>query len=273
MRVKKNTGHTEEFSSPKFLNSLLKSGADQEMAKDIFDKIKGQLNPGISTKKIYRMALRQLRRQSKKIAAYYSINKAILDLGPEGYLFEKFIAALFESMGFKANVGVHLKGKCVTHEVDVVAIGDQKILVECKFHNSTNFKSSIKTALYVSARKMDLRENKENTFDDFWLVTNTKFSTDAITYAECVGLKLLGKNYPTQNVLGDFVIKYRLFPITCLVHLRKKNVRKLIQKNIFLCKDIFEKPALIDNIGMEDVEKKLVLKEIADLCEDNKGQN
>ena len=46
-----------------------------------------------------------------------------------------------------------------------------------------DIKNDLKTVLYVKARMDDLRMVKENNFNDFFLVSNTSFSKDAIKFA------------------------------------------------------------------------------------------
>jgi len=49
------------------------------------------------------------------------LKKAILQLGPTGYPFERFVGELLKYQGYEAKVGQIVQGNCVQHEVDVVA--------------------------------------------------------------------------------------------------------------------------------------------------------
>jgi Holliday junction resolvase-like predicted endonuclease len=102
-------------------------------------------------------------------------------------LFERFIARILESEGYTTQVGVVLAGRCVTHEVDVVADRDGKhYLVECKYHNSHGRFCDVKIPLYIQARFTDIDEkwredsNDARHFDQGWVVTNTRFTSDAL---------------------------------------------------------------------------------------------
>ena len=52
--------------------------------------------------------------------------KAIHELGPDGYHFEQFIAAIFKAQGYKISTNNIIKGRCVKHELDVIAKKNNK---------------------------------------------------------------------------------------------------------------------------------------------------
>ena len=62
------------------------------------------------------------------------------------------------------------------------------------------------------------------------LVTNTKFTSEAIAYAECSGVELLGWGYPAQNNLFDRMSRAKVYPITALVALSRAEKRLLIEQ-------------------------------------------
>ena len=51
----------------------------------------------MSTGEIYTHAFSSLRRHEKPVALKYSIRKAVTELGPSGFPFEKFISELFKA--------------------------------------------------------------------------------------------------------------------------------------------------------------------------------
>ncbi|GAI02479.1 unnamed protein product, partial [marine sediment metagenome] len=60
-----------------------------------------------------------------------------MDMGPEGFVFEKYIAKILREYGFITEVGRILNGHCVNHEVDVIAKKENQVcMIECKYHNS-----------------------------------------------------------------------------------------------------------------------------------------
>jgi hypothetical protein len=153
--VTKANGRQELFSHEKLQASLLKAGADVETTTGIVDHIKDELEEGMSTSQIYKHAFFLLEQKQKSVALRYSMRRAVMDLGPSGFPFEKFIAAILKEKGFEVQTGQILLGGCVEHEVDIVAWNENKlIVVEAKFHNELGTRSDLKVALYVKLVKM-----------------------------------------------------------------------------------------------------------------------
>ncbi|KKR71461.1 MAG: ATP-cone domain protein, partial [Candidatus Levybacteria bacterium GW2011_GWC2_40_7] len=97
---------------------------------------KGNIYSGITTSDIYNHITDFLAQSKYPFAkSQYSLKRAIMDLGPTGYPFEDYVAEILKTQGFKTKTRSLLMGKCVTHEVDIIAEkGKEKLLVECKFH-------------------------------------------------------------------------------------------------------------------------------------------
>jgi hypothetical protein len=122
MKVVKHSGNFVEFDPSKLKQSLLKSGANQEVVEDILKAIKKEMYDGMPTKQIYKMAFAMLKKASNAHAARYNLRDAIQMLGPAGFFFEKYIARLFASEHYKTQTNLILQGKCVSHEIDVIAV-------------------------------------------------------------------------------------------------------------------------------------------------------
>ncbi|KYG72869.1 ATP cone domain-containing protein [Roseivirga echinicomitans] len=243
--VKKYSGELVPFEIEKLENSLFKSGASPELIEEITQEVLGCLVEGISTKEIYKRAYGILRKSSYALAGRYKLKKAILELGPSGYPFEAFIAHLFEYQGYKVQSGVVLDGKCVSHEVDVRAENDTEIhFMECKYHSNPGYKSDVKIALYVHSRVNDLIAHYQPKFPNKkftgWIVDNTNFTSDAIRYAECSGLKIMAWSYPSKGSLKDRIEISGLYPISCLVSLTKAEKQVLLKKDIVLCQQLLD---------------------------------
>ena len=243
--VKKASGELQEFSQEKLRRSLERSGAETMLADEIVEHISSQVHEGISTKVIHDRAFAMLKTHQKSFAARYNLKRAIFALGPSGFPFERYAARLFDTMGYKTQVGIVLPGKCVTHEVDVVLLkGDVHGFAECKFHNVPGTKCSVQTPLYVFARFEDICEREGKPFRgdrnrEGWLVTNTRFTDDALAYGSCAGLKLLGWNTgPLGESLERLIDVRGLHPITCLTSLKKDQVQRLLAADVVLCQDI-----------------------------------
>ena len=270
--ILKKSGKSEEFNRQKLEYSLVCAGATRELSKRITSEVYSCCSEGTSTRKIFNHAFRLLKKESKTIAAQYSMPKAIHELGPDGYNFEKFIAAIFKSQGYSVTSNKIIKGRCVKHELDVIAKKQGKnIYCECKFHNKAGTKNDLKTALYVHSRYLDLKENPECDITEFWLISNTKFSKDAIEYAKCVGLHLLGPNYPCHNALADLAKKTHIHPITALTSLKKTHARQLLKKGIVLTFEIAKNQETLDSLSLSDEQKHNIIAEVEALKRQKNG--
>jgi len=267
--IQKASGEIETFSREKLERSLSMTGASPVLVQRVIDRVAKKVSSGITTKKLYRMAFQLLQKEARYLAARYSLKHAVMSLGPSGFPFEKFVGALLEKQGYETQVGVIMQGACVTHEVDVVAIkGNHRRLVECKYHNREGIKCDVKIPLYVYARSLDLKNNSPSELvSEFWLVTNTKFTVDAITYGSCVGLNLLSWDYPEGRSLKLMIEKEGVHPITCLTTLKSNQKKKLLSNNVVLCHEIMEKPDLLREIGLKEALINRVVKEVTDLIE------
>ena len=186
--ITKKSGETVAFDTEKLKQSLIRSGANQNDANYVTNIICNNIVDGMSTRKIYKLAYQLLRKQSTKVAGKYRLKKAIFDMGPTGYPFEHLVSELIRLKGYTTETGQILDGACVRHEVDVVAKKPgNTIFIECKFHNDVRKKSDVKVSLYVNSRYHDLKDKWKETTDnqhkyEGWLVTNTRFTKDAIEY-------------------------------------------------------------------------------------------
>jgi len=132
--VTKASNESAEFSENKLRNSMKRAGATDEEVDKIVKQVYDKLYQGISTKNIYKIAFSLLRGSSKHVAAKYHLKGAIMELGPSGYPFEKFIGAILSHQGYNIKIGQIVKGQCVQHEIDVIAEKkDEHIMIECKY--------------------------------------------------------------------------------------------------------------------------------------------
>ncbi len=266
--IYKNTGEKDLFDENKLISSLMRAGASPEEARIVSKEVKAKLYNGISTGKIYKIAYKILRNISKRSAGRFRLKKAVMDLGPSGYPFEKFVGRLFESMGYTVEVGRIIKGKCVTHEIDVIARNKtEQIMVECKFHSLKGQKSDVKVPLYIHSRFQDVKatwEKDENLSGlKFYgmVATNTRFSDDARQYAQCSGLRVLSWDYPKGNSLREWVDQSGFYPITALHSLKKKEKDRLLQENVVLCRELKDHKKNLQEIGLSEGRIKQVINE------------
>lgn len=271
--ITKGDGTREPFDTSKLSNSLLKSGASAETVAQILKHVENEIqNSGkvsLSTGEIYKHAFFLLHKLEKTVAIKYSLRRAIMALGPTGFPFEKYVAQIFRNRGFTTLTGVIVKGGCVEHEIDVVAWNESKlIMAEAKFHNEDGVKSDVKVALYVKARFDDLREQTyfyghRRSVDEFWLITNTKFTNMAIQYGMCKGLTMIGWNYPAKGNLREMIEDGNLHPITCLTSLTRGQMSQIISHGMVLCKELVGHHELLREIGLSEEATHNVMAEIA----------
>lgn len=273
IKIKKYSGNLVEFDLQKLLRSLRRTKADEDLILKVAAEVQRTLYDGISTKQIYQSAYKILNRaKAKSFASRYKLKKAIMELGPTGFPFEKYVAALLDFEGFQTKVGIIVQGNCVTHEVDVLAKKDQKnYIIECKYHNRQGRVNDVKIPLYIQSRFLDVKkgltlQHKGNSeFYEGWIYTNTRFSSDAVQFANCIGLKLVSWDYPENKSLQDKINKSKLFPVTTLTTLTKKDKLKLLDKGIVLCKDICENPKILEEVGIERTKHKKIMNNVNEL--------
>ena len=271
--IKKSSGETELFSFEKLKKSLESSDASEDMASSIVDQIQKDIYDGMSSNLIYKKAFALLKKQNKISASRYSLKRAIFDLGPTGFPFERMISALLKERGYETKVSVILNGECVTHEIDVLAEKDGNVYaIECKFHQDPRVTSNVQVPLYINSRFLDIQkqwnENPKNSahLKQGWLVTNTRFTDDAINYGKCVGLTLLSWDYPKNNGLKANIDTYALYPITTLNSLSRKEKHALLDKDVILVKELMDATEQMKSIGLLDSKIQKVRDEVIKLC-------
>ena len=273
INITKASGERVLFSKQKLHDSLERSGANEAIINEVINEVEPQLFEGIDTKKIFRMAFNLLKKKDKPIAAKYKLKEAIMELGPSGFPFEKYISEILNHQGFKTTVGEIVNGSCVTHEIDVIAEKDDKhFMIECKYHNARGIICDVKIPLYIQARFKDIEIKWKNLpghsekFHQGWVVTNTRFSDDAIKYGTCAGLHLMGWDFPKNGSLKEQIDQSGLYPVTCLTSLTSVEKQKLLDKNIVLSIEICNNSSLLLSIGINQSRTSIIVNEAQRLC-------
>jgi len=274
MKIVKHSGNIVDYNPLKLKQSLLKSGASNREVDTILQTIENQIYEGISTKQIYKMAFSLLKKASHSQAARYNLKEAIRLLGPTGFFFEKYIARLFASENYQTLTNFILQGKCVSHEIDVLIKKDNVIaMVECKFHMGIDANSDVKVPMYILSRFNDLKDRQHTIYtrkdiiSKCWIVTNNKFTADAIAFAKCSKLHLLSWNYPEKDNLKTKNDTHHLYPVTCLTTLSLAEKDKLLVLDVILVKEIVNNSECLERIGLSSNRIKNVLKEASELVE------
>ena len=139
--ITKSSGEQVKFSIDKLNRSLQHSGASEEMIQEIVQRVQDELYPGISTREIHNRAFALLKKRKSIYVSKYKLKKAIYELGPTGFPFERFIRGILHYSGYETKVGEILEGTCVSHEIDVIAFKNGTLnVIECKFHSEDGLK-------------------------------------------------------------------------------------------------------------------------------------
>ena len=269
----KSSGQKVKFSLDKLRDSLKHSGANHELVEEIVGKVRDELFEGISTHEIYNRAYALLKKNKSVFASKYKLKKAIYELGPTGFPFERFVAAILKFSGYSVEVGVTMNGVCVTHEIDVVAEKNGMVtVIECKFHNEEGRNCNVKVPLYIHSRYNDVKSywvtktNRTKPLDKGWVVTNTRFTEDAIKYGQCAKLYLLSWDYPENDGLKNRIDRLGLYPITVSGLLTNREKQFLLSRDVVLCRQLLKDKFFLDHLGISITRKTKILEEIGQLC-------
>lgn len=272
IEIIKSSGQRVKFSLDKLRTSLKHSGANHELVEEILSKVTDELYEGITTNEIYNRAYALLKQHKSVYASKYKLKKAIYELGPTGFPFERFVGAILQYSGYTVNIDVVLNGACVTHEIDVVAEkNEMATVIECKFHNEEGRNCNVKVPLYIHSRYNDVKahwvtNSNNKPLDKGWVVTNTRFTEDALAYGKCANLYLLSWDHPTNDGLKDRIDRLSLYPITVSTLLTDREKQFLLGRNVVLCRQLVRDKFFLDHLGVSMERKTKILNEIDQLC-------
>ena len=195
-------------------------------------------------------------------------------MGPTGFPFERFVAAILKYSGWQTEISQIVSGKCIRHEVDVIGRKNKmSIMVECKFHGDQGHYCNVKVPLYIYSRYKDIKLSSKKTVDNSftpdqcWVATNTRFTIDALAYGSCVGLHMLSWDYPKGDSLKERIDRLGLYPITVSTLLTKREKDFLLSREIVLCRQLLNDRFYLDHLHVSDYRKKKIFSEINSLCQ------
>jgi len=239
-------GEKELFSLKKVFNSARRAGASEKLAKDIALKIQKQSYSGIKTIEIFRKVKQFLRKLDKKSGIRFGLKEAMRKLGPSGFAFEKYVGEIFMAQGFKVSLNQYISGRGARHEIDFLAQKDKLFyLGECKFRIRPGERIDLKIALANYAKFLDIKEGHYlKKFQGLTikpiLVTNAKFSSQAVRYSKTVGIELLGWNYPKDKGLEKIIESQKLYPITILPSFTSYLMEIFASQKMMLAQDVLK---------------------------------
>ena len=252
IRVLKSTGKLQVFDEQKYVKSLIRAGTEPKVAHQLVKRIKGHLYDKIPTEEIYQLTHQFLKEHNQeKARVLYRLREAIALL--DSIAFEKYVARLLEFWGYKTIWNVLVAGKCIEHQVDVVAEKEgKKYLVEVKHHKRYHRDSGLGRILELQARFEDVKELKgpihytteqpvqEIKFDRAWLITNTKFSLHAINYGKCKGVLLSGWRWGHHLSLDYLTQRANVYPLT-LFGITTQESARLVEYDLITSHDLITK--------------------------------
>jgi len=266
--VTKANGEKEKFDPRKIKKSVLEAGASVELAREAIKKVEQEKYNNMSTDKILDVTLNSLKKD-RGVVARYDLKRAIMQLGPTGFPFERYFALVLKEHGYEVEVGNVLSGENITHEIDIVARRSQYHMIECKYHNNMGIKTRVKVPLYIYARFLDV---KKHGFDAPWVATNTKCTADVINYAQGVGMRITTWNYPEEYSLKKLISTKKLYPITVLRCVGRNAKERLFECDIYLIKSLFETDisTLIKKTGFNEKYLHRILNEARHILDGEK---
>lgn len=267
VNIIKSTGDKEPFSEEKLRESIRRTGMEKNLEEEVVAHVKSKLYENIPSKEVYKHVKEFLNKDQKHLSFKYSLKQAIMNLGPTGYPFEDYVSEILKTKGYSTKVRQIFTGKCVSHEVDVVAEKDnvEKLMIEAKFHNEIGIRSDLHVTLYTKARFDDIKEKFG--FDRCWLFTNTKITDDALTYALCVNMGVVSWNYPQNESLRDLVENTKLYPITIIESFSKLQLQTLLENHVVLVKDICKNKNVLNLLNLPQDKLDKIFQDCLLVCD------
>jgi len=260
VNILKASGVKEPFSEEKLRFSVKRAGIPSALEDKVLAHVESRLYENISSREVYQHVTEFLQNAPHPSTVKYKLKQALMELGPTGYPFEDFVTEILKANGYSTQTREVVMGKCVSHEIDVVAQKDNaKIMVEAKYHNAPGIHTDVHVSLYTKARFDDLKEKYQ--FTQPWLFTNTKITPDALAYAMCVNMGVTSWSYPQNESLRDLIEKHKFYPITLLSSLSELQKQTLLDNHIVLINEILRRESSLNLLRLQVDKKEQIIKE------------
>jgi len=270
MKITKASGEKQLYSKQKLCNSLKSAGAPKALIDRVCQIVEKEISPGMTTQEIFEKTARHLAKENPVVAAKYSLKQAIMQLGPSGFLFEQYIAAILKEYGYTVKTNQMMRGESgISHEIDILAsTKDTHYLIEAKYHNRRGIKTDVTVAMYIFARLLDIegqKRKREKEKHRAWLITNTRFTRSAIGYAGYKNIKLTGWKYPKKESLEMLIEAKSLYPVTVLPSVNRYAKEQFAKHKLYFAKDLinltskqFQKLFAIQEKIAENIQKEAI---------------
>ena len=269
--IKKGDGRIVPFDERKIIQSLRRSGSDKKSADAVLKEVTKRLKPNMTTATIFQIVREELSKKKPAAAARYNLRTAIIKLGPAGFNFEKYVAAVLAGYRYKTKNPDYYEGACIPHEIDVTAEKDGRMaFIEAKFRHDFTTTINIKDVLATWSRFLDLVDGSKiydtPHFDECWIITNARFTDQSLKFAYCKNMKLIGWNHPHERTFAQMVDNNALYPITIMEELTAEDLSSFAKADLMLCRDVLELD--LDQLHSVTGIKKTRLKNLRKSCQD-----
>ncbi len=261
IRVRKADGSLELFDENKVLKTCFKLGLEPKNARRVLEKVKKRIYDTIPTKEIYKLITAYAQKFNPILRFRLGLREAIAKLRPKPD-FELFVERTLQEIGYKTERNVIVPGKCVEHEVDVIAEkNDEKEFVEIKHHVNPHARIGLNVILASWAAYQDVLDGYKRGlhnfgFKELLIISNSKISDHARRFCECKGIKFLGWKFPKKSL--DYLIESKkLYPITLIKGLTEFEINEFSKIGLILLKDIPSKKPKLLKIGKKRYEEIL----------------
>ncbi|MCL5010761.1 MAG: hypothetical protein M1127_00925 [Patescibacteria group bacterium] len=245
--VVNSKGEQEPFSFKKVSRSAQRAGANRQLAQKIAAEIEKRVYPGAATSVIFNEVRKLLRGENPAASLRFNLKQAMKDLGPTGFPFEKYVAAVLGRLGYQVKINQFISGAWLkNYEIDFIAKkGDVLKIGECKYRREAGGSVDQEIALANFARFLDIQNNlpakRKNPLQlRSFLITNAKFTSRAAKYCRAAGVELLGWNYPKNRGLEYLIEENGLYPITILPSLKRYFSCVMARCDLMLATDVLK---------------------------------
>jgi len=243
--VTKFDGRTQPFNRGKIISTCLRMGISHHQSSEIAGRIEKEATDGITTKEILRKIFLYAKKYRPEIKDRTDLRGALAALRSKPD-FEMFVSFILKEYGYEVQTNQIVSGKCVDHEIDVIAKkGNEILLVEVKHHEQYHTYTGLPVFLEVRSELEDLMEGykiKKNriNFTKALIVCNTKISEHAERYAVCRDMGYISWKLPRERNLEQVIEDGKLYPITLLKGMDMMTQDRLISKGIVLLKQLVQ---------------------------------
>ncbi|MCD6154804.1 MAG: restriction endonuclease [Candidatus Verstraetearchaeota archaeon] len=243
LHVIKADGSKQPYDEEKVIQTCLRLGASRAVAETVAENISSKLYDGIKTNIILEMVFEELEKYVPSVKHKVDLRRALALMKPKPD-FECYVRIILKNYGFKVYSNRILRGRCVEHEVDGIAIRNGKTyIVEVKHHYNYHTPTGLDVSRIARAVLEDLNEGyllglNNLKIDTAIIVCNTKLSEHARRYADCRGILHIGWNSPEPWNLRIMIEKKKLYPITYIRGLNENLRERFSSAGIILLKQL-----------------------------------